>query len=84
MRSIEYVNIKFTGVNPSLAVKSASFVFDDIIVVEATGCEFILPSRLGVLYFEGELASQFHLIDSDEEAVVALFDGFAPDAPSCY
>ena len=71
------------GVNPSLPIPSITFITDEVAIVAATGCSFLIPSRTGLVYFEGELVSQFHIADSDEQSVFAFFEGFQPNATSC-
>ena len=83
IESIVFVNFKITGVNPSLPIPSITFITDEVAIVAATGCSFLIPSRTGLVYFEGELVSQFHIADSDEQSVFAFFEGFQPNATSC-
>ena len=82
---VKFENIKFTGINPSLAMKSATFTADELITLISTGCTFSLP-RVYIIYFdtnEPDLVSQFHAADIDQDSVFALFAGVSPDAPSC-
>ena len=85
VEKIEFKNLKITGINPSLAIPSVTYITDELVTVASTGCSFLLPSLTGILYFDQdvELVSQYHLVDSDEQSVFALVDGLAPNATSC-
>lgn len=80
---IVFENIIITAVNPSLAIPSVTFIADEVLTVEATGCAFTIPSRSNIVYFDGDLVSQYHVAGTFEDTVFTFFEGLAPDAPSC-